>query len=346
MKKQETFKVMALGEALSLPILLIGEPGVAKTAAVMDFAKARLGASMKDEDVFILETDEGTKSTAVKGNMDLKELALNSEFKINSPISRASVVVINEIDKSSGGLRNSFLSIMNEKMLFNGSEKVPTNWKSFIATCNSIPDDEKDSPFWDRFLITFRVGRLSQTDMLKYYSKGGKKHSQSHKINIPEDADIDGINLNPEKLKKTISAVYDKLSDRALTFLPRMVKAVSFVWGISEDKAFIKAVELLTDKPTAKALAKELVPAEVRRVYDLIDKIGMSSSHQAYNDAYDELLEAYSRAKSNVDSNGNHRAPLMTDADDEGIKNKINEQEKKLAFLSQEDEDENGVELT
>ena len=40
MKKLETFKVMALGEAVNTPILLIGPPGVAKTAAVIDFATA------------------------------------------------------------------------------------------------------------------------------------------------------------------------------------------------------------------------------------------------------------------------------------------------------------------
>ena len=51
-KKLETFRVMALGEATNLPILLIGPPGVAKTAAVIDFAKARLGGSISGDDLF------------------------------------------------------------------------------------------------------------------------------------------------------------------------------------------------------------------------------------------------------------------------------------------------------
>ena len=220
MKKQETFKVMALGEALRLPILLIGPPGVAKTAAVIDFAKARLGGTIKGADMFLLETDEGTKSNAVKGNVDLEALTTTNKFQIKSPVTKAGVVVINEIDKASAGLRNSLLGIMNEKILFNGDEQIDCVWENFIATCNEIPDDEKDSPFWDRFLITHKVGRLSQSDMLAYYAKGGKAHTQTHNINVPEDADIAGISLNPDKLKKTVDLIYKNLSDRALSFLP------------------------------------------------------------------------------------------------------------------------------
>ena len=172
MKKLETFKVMALGEAINTPILLIGPPGVAKTAAVIDFAKASLGR-LKGDDLFLLETDEGTKSTAVKGNIDMEELVTNNKYQLDSPVTTAKVVVINEIDKASASLRNSLLGIMNERVLFNGKQKVPCQWTNFIATCNSIPEDEVDSPFWDRFLITHEVNRLSPSDMLNYYAKGG-----------------------------------------------------------------------------------------------------------------------------------------------------------------------------
>lgn len=113
---------MALGEAIQTPILLIGPPGVAKTAAVIDFAKASLG-KLKGEDLFLLETDEGTKSNAIKGNVDLEALTTENKYKVDSPVTRAKVVVVNEIDKASASLRNSLLGIMNERVLFNGKEK-------------------------------------------------------------------------------------------------------------------------------------------------------------------------------------------------------------------------------
>jgi len=329
MKKQETFKVMALGEAMRTPILLIGPPGVAKTAAVIDFATASLGA-LADNDLFLLETDEGTRSNAVKGNIDLAALTTTNVYKVDSPITRAKVVVINEIDKASPSLRNSLLGIMNERILFNGTEKIDCVWNNFIATCNEIPDDEKDSPFWDRFLITHKVNRLSQSDMLNYYSKGGKSFRQNHNINLPEEADIVSITLNPDKLKKVLDVCHKDLSDRALSFLPLLVKNVMCVWGMNEDRGLVKTTELLIDKSTANKLAKTLVPKEVRDLYDIIDGIGQCVSDSEYNKQYDRLEIAYANASKSGHISKNDAADLQE---------KIAQEESKLEFLKTADDD-------
>mgnify|MGYP003631293284 FL=1 len=326
MKKLETFKVMALGEAIQTPILLIGPPGVAKTAAVIDFAKASLG-KLKGEDLFLLETDEGTKSNAIKGNVDLQALTTENVYKVDSPVTRAKVVVVNEIDKASASLRNSLLGVMNERVLFNGKEKLPCKWTNFIATCNEIPDDETDSPFWDRFLITHDVKRLSPADMMKYYNKGGKTFRQNHNIAIPEQADIDAITLDPNKLKTVLDATHSDLSDRALSFLPVLIKNVMCVWGYDENRGMVKTAELLVGKTAAKNLAKNLVPAPVRDVYDAIDTVGMCVSPSDYNDAYDKFEKAYTKAEG---------LSLLTDSDKEQMKLRMEEEEEKLEFLKED----------
>jgi hypothetical protein len=329
MKKLETFKVMALGEAINTPILLIGPPGVAKTAAVVDFSKASIGA-LGDDDLFLLETDEGTRSNAIKGNVDLEALTTTNKYRIDSPVSRAKVVVINEIDKASPSLRNSLLGIMNERVLFNGKEKLDCKWTNFIATCNEIPEDEKNSPFWDRFLITHEVGRLSRTDMMNYYSKGGKSFSQKHKIDIPEETDISSISLNSDKLKKVLDVSHDRLSDRALSFLPTMVKNVMCVWNLNEDRALIKTVELLIDKQTGRSLAKNLVHVKVRAVYDLIDSIGQCVSPSDYGKQYDKLEMAFADASAEK---------LINEQDALDIQQKISDQEAKLDFLKSDNDE-------
>lgn len=329
-KKLETFRVMALGEAINLPILLIGPPGVAKTAAVIDFAKARLGGSIGNDDLFLLETDEGTRSNAVKGNIDLAKLTTQNVFEMDSPVTRAEVVIINEIDKASASLRNSLLGIMNERVLFNGKEKIDCKWNNFIATCNEIPDDEVDSPFWDRFLITHQVNRLSQSDMLGYFAKGGKAHTQNHTLKMPEDSDISAISLSQDKIQKTLDLIHRKLSDRALTFLPQLVKNVMVIWGLGEDKGFIKATELLVDKATAKELSKSLVVKEVRELYDVIDGIGACVSIEGYNEQFDKLEQAYATAKA---------TGKLSPQDDVEIQEKIKDEEAKLPFLQDDSAD-------
>jgi hypothetical protein len=329
LKKLETFRVMALGEAVGTPILLIGPPGVAKTAAVIDYAKAAGNGNIDDADLFLLETDEGTRSNAIKGNIDLEELTLNQKYRVDSPITSAKFVVINEIDKASASLRNSLLGIMNEKILFNGTEKVPCEWQAFIATCNSIPDDEVGSPFWDRFLVTFHVNRLRQADILDYYAKGGKVFNQNHNIQIPEQSDIDAITIDPIKLKKVIDLIYTSLSDRSLSFLPTIIKNIMVVWKFNEDRAIVKCVELLVDKSAAKTISKSLVSKELRAIYDAIDGIGQCISMDAYSQQFDKV-EALCEQQ--------FKSGKLKQEDVEDIKNRVDEQEDKLEFLKKEED--------
>lgn len=204
-KKEEVYRILALAESLNTPILLIGDPGTGKTAAVLDYATATQGANgLTDKDMFILETDEGTKAAAVKGNINMAKLVdpTNPKFEKDAPITSAKFVVINEVDKASAGLRNSLLGIMNEKKLFDGGDVTNCQWKTFVATCNKIPDDEIGSPFWDRFLITFKVNRLRQSEMLTYYSKGGKAARFQYGVNLPTEDELNAMVVPAEKLKK------------------------------------------------------------------------------------------------------------------------------------------------
>lgn len=71
--KEEAFKMLALAEATGLPCLFVGDPGVAKTKTVIEYAKAWLNrdGKMSAQDfaqkIYILETDEGTKASEIKG---------------------------------------------------------------------------------------------------------------------------------------------------------------------------------------------------------------------------------------------------------------------------------------
>ena len=260
--KEELFKVIALGEATKSPILFVGVPGVAKTQTLMDYAAAMSNYDKKlaREQCFVLELDEGTKSSEIKGRVNMEDLLVNKTYKIDAPIAEAKYVLINEVDKGSSAVRNTMLSVMRERALFLGSEIRQCKWDLFAGSCNIIPDDEGENPFWDRFLVKYTVDRVKVSDM---YSKVWMNKSYEFELNIPEAADLDGATLDSEMMKVFAKEIYKDVSDRTMVAVPRMTKAVKFIWGVGDAEAIMKTCELVCPSKAQALSAKLEDPAIV-----------------------------------------------------------------------------------
>jgi MoxR-like ATPase len=300
--KEEVFKMLALAEATGLPLLLVGEPGVAKTKTIIEYAKAWLNkdGKMTAEDfhnkMYILETDEGTKASEIKGMPDLGKLFTENTYEVNAPVADADIVIINEVDKASSAIRNAMLGVMNEKFLFNGKSKIPCKWKLFIATCNEIPKDEQDSPFWDRFMLKMTVNRVSAGDMSKYYAKGARNYREKFSIGIPNQAELDTVEIPSNKLDKYLEVGYQHSSDRTLTFVPRLAKAVSYVWDISVDKALVKTAQIMINQTAGSELQNKLMSPEIKAVMSKVEMLHSHSNNEALELAVAEiesLINAY-----------------------------------------------------
>jgi hypothetical protein len=269
--RQEAFKMIALAEALGLPLLFLGVPGIGKTNCVRDYAAARCVNGGK---IFILETDEYTRPAEVKGRPNLKKLAEENIYEVISPVVDKDFIIVNEIDKASGGMRNSFMSIMNERVLFTGEEEVPLKYKAFIGTCNTIPKDEKNSPFWDRFVLKTTLDRMTIDQLMDYFKSGHKERMEEIQIKLPTEAELSSVKATVEiKLRKLVEVCRDTCSDRTLTHLPKMVKAVAFIWSCTADNAFIKTAEILAGATAAKTLADQITTKEMKNISDKIDMI-------------------------------------------------------------------------
>jgi MoxR-like ATPase len=207
---------------------------------------------------------------------DLGKLFTDNKYEVNAPIADAEIVVINEVDKASSAIRNAMLGVMNEKFLFNGKSKIPCKWKLFVATCNEIPKDEVNSPFWDRFMLKMTVNRVSAGEMAKYYDKGARNYRENFAIGIPSKTEISSVDVPTKKLEKYLEVGYTKSSDRTLTFVPTLAKAVSYIWDISIDKALVKTAQIMIDQNAASGLQNKLMSAEVKAV---MSKVEMLHSH-------------------------------------------------------------------
>jgi hypothetical protein len=293
--KEEVFKMLALAESTGLPLLLVGPPGVAKTKTIIEYAKAWLNkdGAMTAEDfankMYILETDEGTKASEIKGMPDLGKLFTKNEYEVNAPIADAEIVIINEVDKASSAIRNAMLGVMNEKFLFNGKHKIPCKWKLFVATCNEIPKEEVNSPFWDRFILKMQVGRVSAGEISKYYQKGTRDYREKFDIGIPNKSEIAAIEIPTNKLEKYLEVGYHNSSDRTLTFVPGLAKSISYVWDVSIDKALVKTAQIMINQAAGSELQNKLMNAEVKAVMSKVEMLNTHKSKESLELAIAEI---------------------------------------------------------
>lgn len=294
--KDEVFRMLALAEATQLPLLLVGKPGTGKTKTVIEYSKAWLqksGTAVTNQDfmnkLYILETDEGTKSSEIKGMPDLSLLFTENKYEIVAPVSTADIVVVNEVDKASSNIRNSMLGVMNEKFLFNGKYKIPCKWKLFVATCNEIPKDEANSPFWDRFILKMNVSRVSAGELSKYYSGGCKNYSEKIELGVPNKTEMDSLVIPASKLEKFLEVGYTHLSDRTLTFVPTLARAVSFIWNISIDKALVKVASIMINNAAASSLQDRLYTQEIKNVLNRIEQLQSYNNESSLNQALTEI---------------------------------------------------------
>ena len=293
--RREVFRLLALCEATGYPLLLEGPPGVGKTQSVRDYANSLINQEEHKEKVFMIEVDEDTRASAIKGQVDMQKLYEEKKFSLYSPIVDSDIVIINEVDKATSGLRNSMLSCMNEKILFQGAEQVPLNWNLWVATCNEIPKEERGNHFWDRFPIRYKVNRTDRQQIEKFVTGGKKPHTFS--LVVPTKEEIDAINIPDQYMSKFIEIAYDDCTDRTLTYMPEIVKAISIIWNCSLKRAMNKAAALMISLTAAKKLSSQIQSPMMKSLLNRLSTIARyrdpKKSRQAFKELAIEVEKSY-----------------------------------------------------
>tara|TARA_Y100000588_G_scaffold393138_1_gene507751 strand:+ start:1293 stop:2420 length:1128 start_codon:yes stop_codon:yes gene_type:complete len=284
--KDEVFQLLALGEATKLPVLLLGDPGVGKTQALLDYAAAKYNYNKKEvrDNTFVIELDEGTKTSEIKGRVNMKSLLEDKEYKIDAPIAKAKYLLINEVDKGTSGVRNTLLSVMRERALFYGDEIKKCEWDVMAGSCNVIPNDELENPFWDRFVLTQKVSRVGADSMKEIWKAKGKINEYS--VEVPSKAEIETCTIEKKHMNKFLDIVYGAASDRTVYHIPFITKAIKVIYKYSDIEAILKACELIAPSKIGDLSAK-LETKRENNVRSMVNSL--SNVINGGNDSYSQL---------------------------------------------------------
>lgn len=181
-------------------ILLIGSPGTAKSELARRLRLAFTGQTYFERLLTRFSVPE-----ELFGPLSIKALE-NDKYQRQTEgyLPTASVAFLDEIFKANSAILNSLLTLLNEREFDNGTNRVKAPLVSVVGASNELPQEEELLALYDRFLVRFHVGPVTDEGFGKLLDLRGQT-----KPSIPEGdrltpRDIDHIHA--AALKVTVPA--------------------------------------------------------------------------------------------------------------------------------------------
>lgn len=159
-EREQIIAVALLGAIAGHNTFLYGPPGTAKS-----LISRRLAAAFKSKSYFECLMNRFSTPEEVFGPVSIKELKEDRYVrKTEGYLPNAEFAFLDEIWKSSPAILNNLLTIINEHLFKNGSERVKVPLKSLIVASNEVPPENQGlDALYDRFIIRLHVPPIQES---------------------------------------------------------------------------------------------------------------------------------------------------------------------------------------
>jgi MoxR-like ATPase len=191
-RENEVVAVLA-GLLSSEPVILVGEPGTAKTALIESLSK------LINAKYFYYLLTRFTEPDELLGSLDINALREGKYVRITkNRLPEAEIVFLDEIFKASSAVRNILLDIMLNRRFLNGGEYHKLPMLALYTASNEVSTDEEDKAFYDRLTIRVFVRYIEETLWGELLIKG---------VQLP---------LASQELKPVVDANYIRMLQQAV----------------------------------------------------------------------------------------------------------------------------------
>mgnify|MGYP000208576562 CR=1 FL=1 len=160
LERAAAVRLAVIAPAAGQHLLLVGPPGTAKTMLAQRITEMWSGK------LFSTLLTKFSTPEDVFGPLSLPALERGVYARlVEGYLPTADIAFVDEIYKANAAILNSLLSILNERVFFNGAERVSVPLLSMIAASNEVPDDDEGlDALDDRILLRVRVDAVARTE--------------------------------------------------------------------------------------------------------------------------------------------------------------------------------------
>ena len=153
--RHEEALVLTLALMSGEHVVLIGEPGTAKSAL------ARRASELIRARFFKYLLTKYTEPSEIIGPLDIKALK-EGEYKriTRGKLPEADIAFLDEIFNANSAMLNGLLSIMQERVIYDGYTEIHVPLWSLIAASNRVPEEIELEALYDRFLYRHYIKPL------------------------------------------------------------------------------------------------------------------------------------------------------------------------------------------
>jgi len=165
--RETAVDLLALATVCHEHLLLIGSPGTAKTQLVSHYTQ------MIDARSFHYLLTRFTEPSELFGPLDLEKFQQGTyHIRTENMLPEAQVVFLDEVFQGSSAILNTLLTLANERIFYNGSERQRSPLLTMVGASNLLPDDPWLQAFADRFALRLHLPPVADEHLDSLISQG------------------------------------------------------------------------------------------------------------------------------------------------------------------------------
>lgn len=160
--RHEPLTLLILAAVAGEGVFLLGPPGVAKSLLARRLESAFAGARG-----FVYLMHRFSTPDELFGPVSISRLKDDDVYERMTLhyLPEADVIFLDEIWQAGSSIRNTLLTVLNEKMFRNGEREICVPMKAFVAASNHVPEPSgENDALWDRFLLRYLIEPLREAN--------------------------------------------------------------------------------------------------------------------------------------------------------------------------------------